>query len=133
MACCSQPHSTATKEIKQLNIRECFAPIDVSTVTTLEKKRVMESLIFLVEKKTGKVKAQHCANGSTQRNWMGKEDSSSPTVSARSLFLTAAIDSKERRHSKTADAPNAFVQTAVDKVDKDGLGSCVPGLCLHES
>ena len=89
-------------------------------MTPLERKRVMESLIFLVEKKTGEVKAWHCANGSTQRKWMGKEDSSSPTASTNSLFPTAAIDAEERRHSKTADVPNALVQTAVDEVDKDG-------------
>ena len=44
----------AHKEMKQPHDRLCFKPIDVSTLTPLERKRAMESLMFLVEKKTGK-------------------------------------------------------------------------------
>ena len=109
----------ATKEMKQLDVCGSFEPIDVGTLAPLEHKRVMESLIFLVQKKTGEVKACHCANGSKQRDWMTRQDSSSPTVKTHSLFLTAAIDAKEQQHVKTADAPNAFVQTALDEIDKD--------------
>ena len=85
-----------------------------------EKKRALESLIFLVEKKSGEVKARTCANGSVQRNWMTKEDSTSPTVSIPALFSTAAIDAYEERDVATCDIPNAFIQTEQPKVDKDG-------------
>ena len=108
------------KEMGQIDARGSFKPIHPSTLTELEKKRVMESLIFLVEKKSGEVKARHCANGSSQRIWMDKKDASSPTVGTNSLFITAAIDAKEKRHVKTADVPNAFLHAKMKETDKDG-------------
>ena len=91
-----------------------------NTMTKLERKRALESLIFLVEKKSGEVKARTCANGSTQRTWMDKEDSMSPTVSTNALFITAAIDAREGREVATCDIPNAFIQTDQPEIDKDG-------------
>jgi hypothetical protein len=52
-------------EVKQLHDRIVFSPVDISKLTQQEKKRAMESLIFLVEKRDGRVKAHWCANGST--------------------------------------------------------------------
>ena len=62
------------KEMQQLHDRVCFEPVKLENLTLIEKKRALESLIFLVEKKSGEVKARTCANGSIQRNWMTKED-----------------------------------------------------------
>ena len=81
---------------------------------------MIESLIFLVQKKSGEIKARHCANGSTQSVWMDKNDATSPTVGTNSLFITAAIDAKEKRHVKTADVPNAFLRARMEETDKDG-------------
>ena len=50
-------------------------------------------------------------NGKPTREWLSKEDSTSPTVSLESIFLTAVIDAKEERDILTADIPNAFIQT----------------------
>ena len=110
----------AYKEMQQLHDRVCFRPIDPSTMTETERKRSLESLIFLVEKKTGEVKARTVANGSAQRVWMGRDESSSPTVSTTGLFITLAVDAKENRHVATCDIPNAFIQTEMEKYDKDG-------------
>ena len=101
----------ALKEMKQLHDRGCFQPISKAELTRLEKDRALESLIFLVEKKDGTIKARHCANGSTQRDYMSREDVSSPTVSTEALFLTAIIDAEEGRDVMTCDIPNAFIQT----------------------
>jgi hypothetical protein len=38
-------------EMKQLYDRECFKPIKYDSLNALEKKRALESLIFLTEKK----------------------------------------------------------------------------------
>ena len=56
----------AMKEMRQLHDRGCFVPIHKSKMTKLEKKRTLEPLIFITEKKYGTIKARHCANGSTQ-------------------------------------------------------------------
>ena len=41
----------AFEEMKQLHDRVCFEPIDKKTLTATEAKRVLDSLIVLVEKK----------------------------------------------------------------------------------
>ena len=84
-----------------------------------ERKKAMESLIFLVEKRDGIIKARTCANGSTQRVYYDKEDSASPTASTESIMLTSLIEAAEGRDIATVDIPNAFIQTPVGK-DKDG-------------
>jgi hypothetical protein len=81
--------------MKQLNDRVCFVPISKSELNKMEKKRALESLIFLTEKRDGSMKARHCANGSTQRDYMEREEVSSPTVSTESTMLTSVIEAKE--------------------------------------
>jgi hypothetical protein len=74
----------------------------------------------MVEKRDGTIKSRHCANGSTQRTYMNREEVSSPTVSTESTLLTSVIEAQEGRDVATCDIPNAFIQTEVEKVDKDG-------------
>ena len=71
----------------------------------------MESLIFLTEKRDGRIKARACANGSSQREYINREDATSPTAATESILITATIDAKENRDIMTADIPNAFIQT----------------------
>jgi hypothetical protein len=82
-------------------------------MTPLEKRRAMESLIFLVEKRDGRIKARTCANGSTQREYTDRDEAASPTAMTESILITATIDAKQGRGVMTADIPNAFVQTDV--------------------
>ena len=104
---------SAMKEVRQLHDRDVMRPRHVHEMTALEKERAMESLIFLTEKRDGTVKTRQCANGSTQREYLGKEDSASPTAMIESILLTATIEAEERRDVMTADVPNAFVQTSM--------------------
>ena len=99
----------AYKEVKQLHDRVVFRPIKVEELTRLEKIRAIESLIFLAEKRNGDIKARTCANGSSQRDYMPKEEVSSPTAATESIFLTGAIEAKQNRDILTLDIPNAFV------------------------
>ena len=110
----------AMKEMTQLHDRECFEPIDFQSLSQREKKKALESLIFLVQKKDGTIKARTCANGSVQREWMSKEYVSSPTVSTEAILMTSIIDAEEGRDVATCDIPNAFIQTEVQERDKDG-------------
>ena len=110
----------AKGEMKQLHDRSCWKPISVQTLTPTERKKALESLIFLVEKKCGKIKVHHCANGSKQRKWMRPKEAASPTVVTESVLLTATVEANERRDIATFDITNAFIQTEVDEVDADG-------------
>jgi hypothetical protein len=107
-------HDAASGEMMQLHDRQVFKPIDISTLTQQEKKRAMDSLIFLTEKRDGRVKAQTCANGSTQRIYTNKEEAASPTAMTESILLTSTINAKEKRDIMTVDIPNAFVQTDIE-------------------
>jgi hypothetical protein len=111
-------HNAAFNEIKQLHDRIVFEPIHLSDLTDQERKRAMESLIFLVEKRDGRVKGRACANGSTQRDYMDREDAASPTAATESILITALIDAKQKRDVMTADIPNAFVQTDIEPAEK---------------
>ena len=51
---------------------------------------------------------------------MGREESSSPTVSTTGLFITLTVNVKEHRLVATCYIPNAFIQTEMEKYDKDG-------------
>jgi len=106
-------YEAAMKELKQLNEREVFRPISIQTMTQQEKRRAMDSLIFLVEKRDGRIKARTCANGSTQRSYIEKEDATSPTVLTEAILITAAIEADQQRDIMTVDIPNAFVQTEI--------------------
>ena len=54
------------------------------------------------------------AGGNTQREYLTKEDASSPTVSTQAVLLTSIVDAHERRDVAVIDIPNAFIQTRVD-------------------
>jgi hypothetical protein len=105
----------AHEEMKQLHDRIVFKPIAIEELSTIEKRRAMESLIFLTEKKDGRIKARTCANGSTQREYTNREEAASPTAMTESHLITAVIDAKQGRDVMTADIPNAFVQTEVEQ------------------
>ena len=107
--------NAAISEMKQLHDRAVFEPIHINEMTQVERRRAMESLIFLVEKRDGRIKARTCANGSTQRLYTERDEAASPTAMTESILITATIDAKQNRDVMTADIPNAFVQTDVDQ------------------
>lgn len=109
----------AMGEMQQLHQWGCFYPLHWKDMTPRERKKALESLIFLVEKRDGRIKARTCANGSVQQVDVDKEEAASPTASTEAILLTAVIDAAEGRDVATVNIPNAFIQTDVGN-DKDG-------------
>lgn len=105
----------AYKEMHQLHNRNVWMPIKLEKLTNEERRRAMESLIFLTEKRDGIVKARTCADGSTQRPYTPKEEAASPTAATEAIMITGVIEAKQRRDVMTLDVPNAFVQTDIPK------------------
>ena len=56
-------------------------------------------------------------NDKPTREWLSREDSSSPTASTEGVFLTAVVDAKEERDIMSSDIPNAFIQTKMPKIN----------------
>jgi len=102
------------KEISQLHWRDTFIPKRYSDLTDELKKKILKSHMFVVKKRDGKTTARLVAGGNMQRDYLTKEDSSSPTVSTEAVILTSIINAHERRDVAVIDIPNAFIQTRDD-------------------
>jgi hypothetical protein len=104
------------KEMKQLHQLNVIEPKAASMLTRAEKKASLEYLMFLKQKRCGRIKGRGCADGRKQRVYMSKEETSSPTVTTEGLFLSCIIDAKEGRDVATADIPGAFMQADMNAV-----------------
>jgi hypothetical protein len=103
------------KELQQMKDMDAYAPIDPSTLTEEQKKEAINQLMFLTQKRCGRVKARSCADGRQQRRYIKKEDASSPTVALEAIFITLRIEAKERRSAATIDIPGAFLHADNDE------------------
>jgi hypothetical protein len=100
--------------MKQLHMRDTFKPKHWRELSHTLRQTVLESHIFLKEKRDGRTKARSVAGGNKQRGCIRKEDASSPTVAAESVLLTCITDAEEGRDVTVIDIPNAFMQTRVE-------------------
>jgi len=108
-----------TKEMKKLHWRDSYKPKHWHELTKKQKEQILESHIFVEQKRDGLIKARKVIGCNKQRDYITKEDVSSPTVTAQSVMLTCVIDAQEDRDILVVDIPNAFVQTVVDEEDAE--------------
>jgi len=103
------------KEFQMLHDNKCWIPRDVSSLSKAERVQALSTVVFMKEKRDGKIKTRSCVNGAPQREYIKKEDAASPTVHTDSVFITAAISAHEGRDNMTFDIPGAFVTTKTDE------------------
>ena len=108
----------AEAEMKQLNWRNSFRPVKWTELSSKQRETILESHIFIKKKRTGEVKGRTVAGGNKQRDYIDKEESSSPTVATESVILTSMVDAIEEREVMVIDVPNAFIQTVVEDESK---------------
>ena len=101
-------------EMKQLHFIDTFRPRHMKDLTKKEWKEMLESHIFLKQKIYGNVKGLHVAGGNKQRDFISKEDASSPTFSTEAVMITCVVDAEEDRDAAIIEIPNAFIQTRVE-------------------
>ena len=68
-------------EMKQLHFRNTFDPRHRYDLTKKEKAQVLESHMFLKQKRDRTIKGRTVTGGNKQRDIISKEEASSPTVS----------------------------------------------------
>ena len=102
-------------ELRQLVYQNVMRGVNRSDMSREEIKCALQYLMFLKEKRLGKIKGCRCADGRKQRLYKGKDQTSSPTVFIESLFLSSVIDGHEHRKVMTLDIPGAFMQTNIDE------------------
>ena len=98
------------KELKQIHDVEGFVPKHWHELTKEERQAALKYLMYLKEKRDGRIKGRGCADGRPQRVYTHKNDSTSPTASLAGLIMTCVIDAFERRDVATVDIPGAFLQ-----------------------
>jgi hypothetical protein len=72
--------NAAHSEMKQLHLRKTFKPKHWRELSKAQRRTVLESHMFLKLKRDGKIKGRTVAGGNKQRDYITKEDASSPTV-----------------------------------------------------
>jgi Reverse transcriptase (RNA-dependent DNA polymerase) len=111
-----QPGADAiVAELQQVHYRRVVKPVMGNSLTKEQKRAALHYLMFLKQKRCGKIKARGCADGRKQRLWKTKEETSSPTVRTESVFISAMIDARENRAVMTCDIPGAFMQADIDE------------------
>lgn len=88
-------------------------------LTKKQSEQILESHIFVEEKRDGTIKACEVDGGNKQHGYIAKEDVSSPRVSAEAFMLTCVIDAQEGRDVAVVDIPNAIAQTVVSQEDTE--------------
>ena len=83
-------------------------------MTHTQLQTVLESHMFLKEKRDGEIKGRAVAGGKKSRDYISKEDESSPAVAIEAVLLSCIIDAEEERDVAVIDIPNAFIQTQVE-------------------
>jgi len=100
-----------SKEMKQLHWRNSYVPKHYHTLTKKQKDRLLESHIFVEEKRDGTIKARKVIGGNKQRDYITKQDVSSPTVTAEAVMLTCVIDAQENRDVAVVDIEEPLIPT----------------------
>ncbi len=106
-------------EVKQIHMQNIFVPKHWDDLTLKQKGTILESFIFVEQKKSGVDKARMVINGSQLHDHITKEEASSPTAFTESVILTSIVDAKEGRDVSTVDILNAFAQTVITDSHKD--------------
>jgi hypothetical protein len=91
---------------KQLHLRKTFKPKDWRELSKAQRQTVTESYMFVKLKRDEKIKGRTVAGGNKQRDYISKEDASSPTVATESVLLSCIIDAEEHRDVTVVDIPN---------------------------
>jgi hypothetical protein len=105
-------------EMKQLHLSNTFKTKHWKELSQVQRQTVLESHMFLKQKRDGKIKGRTVAGGNKQREYIYKEDAISPKVAMESVLLSRIIDDEEEQDVAVVDIPNAFVQTRVEN-EKD--------------
>jgi hypothetical protein len=116
-------------EMKPLHLHKTFKPKHCRELSKAQRQTVLESHMFLKFKRDRKIKRRTVAGGNKQRDYISKEDSSSPTIATESVLLSCIIDVEEHRDVAVVDIPNAFVQTRVEN-KKDMAFTNVQGILV---
>ena len=98
----------------QLHDRKVMIAKKSVDLTRDQKREALEYLMFLKQKRSGKVKERGCADGHKHRAYIPREEATSTTAATMYLMLTSVIDALKDREVAIVDVPGAFMQADMD-------------------
>jgi hypothetical protein len=81
--------------MKQLHFQNTFKPKHWQELSQVQRQTVLESHMFLKQKRDGKINGITVTGGNKQHDYISKEDASSPTVATVSVLMLCIIDTDE--------------------------------------
>ena len=107
------------KELKQMLDKKVWRPVMISSLSSIERSRIIRSQMFLKEKyfPTGeyeKLKARLVAGGDQQDKEL-YEDLSSPTVSTSAVLTVLSIAALEERNVSVVDITGAYLNADIGR------------------
>ncbi len=100
--------------MKQLHNQSTFDQKYPYELAEEQQEQALWVLVFLKEKKDGRVKARAWANGRKQRDTSVKWDATSRTVALELVLLSYTIDAREGRDMAVTNIPGAFLHADMD-------------------
>lgn len=79
------------KEMRQMHGKSAFIPRHTKSLSLEEKRRALRTLIFVKEKRDQRIKSRTYIDGSPQREYIPREDASSPTATRDAIFIQTKI------------------------------------------
>ena len=87
--------SAVSLELSQLHFRDTFEPLDPKKLSKEERDKVLESHLFLKQKRDDSIKGRMVAGGNKQWSSIPALEASSPTAMLELVLITAAMDAHE--------------------------------------
>jgi hypothetical protein len=101
------------KEYKQLDDLEVLGRLNPDSLTHDHKHNALRAVNLIKIKRDGKVKGRACADGSKQRNYVPRDEASSPTLSLEALMAILLINAYEERDTAIFDVPGAYLHAKI--------------------
>ena len=97
------------KEYKQLDDLNVLGRLNPDSLTDAQKRNALRAVNLIKIKRDGKCKGRTCADGSSQRNYVPRDEASSPTLSLEALMAILLINAYEERDTAIFDVPGAYL------------------------
>ena len=97
------------KEYKQLDDLDVLGRLDPDSLTDEQKRNALRAVNLIKMKRDGKCKGRACADGSSQRSYVPRDEASSPTLSLEALMAILLINAYEERDTAIFDVPGAYL------------------------
>ena len=101
------------KEYKQLDDINVLGKLDPDSLTHEQKRNALRAVNLIKLKHDGKMKGRTCADGSTQRKYVPRDEASSPTLSLEALMTILLINAYEERDTAIFNVPRAYLHAKI--------------------